>query len=185
MIRRRYLIIVQSIITIHGQISKICRQLAHLNNSQFNTKSTSTSLGNEVNTFRNLGFTISGYHGYDESFVISSILNNKIIGIAGVNENDEGHLWILDGYDYKEIWSGEYIKRWGEEWELVNDHGIRKSKFFHMNWGWRGSFNGYFAPNVFDMLKGAEYDNPNKQYVPGDSVSVSFHTIRVFSVAYN
>ena len=54
---------------------------------------------------------------------------------AGYETNGEGHTWVVDGYD--------------------------ASNNFHMNWGWGGSDNGYYAlgllnPNPFDFSLGHE-----------------------------
>lgn len=47
------------------------------------------------------------------------------------NSDNTGHAWVCDGYD--------------------------ASDYFHMNWGWGGSYNGYFS--VDDLTPGSSYFN--------------------------
>ena len=58
--------------------------------------------------------------------------NNRPVQYVGNDSvNNAGHTWVCDGYD-------------------VNNN-------FHMNWGWGGSSNGYFAPNAV-MVSGYNFD---------------------------
>lgn len=50
------------------------------------------------------------------------------------NADNTGHAWVCDGYD--------------------------ASDFFHMNWGWGGSYNGYFS--VDDLTPGSSYFNDSQ-----------------------
>lgn len=55
------------------------------------------------------------------------------------SSSDEGHAWVVDGYD--------------------------GNSYFHVNWGWDGDFDGYFAPD--NMLLGTTYYTSDNTAVIG------------------
>ncbi len=72
-------------------------------------------------------YTIQGL--YRANFVDSvwiqmmknELINGRIVEYVGANTAGEGHTWVLDGVD--------------------------TNNFFHMNWGWGGSSNGFYSIN--------------------------------------
>ena len=59
-------------------------------------------------------------------------------------------MWILDGYDDLEIVTYRYeLVMASNEWILTNVI-TSNERLFHLNWGWYGRSNGYFAANVFN-----------------------------------
>lgn len=151
----------------HETIGLLCRQLAHLNNSKFMTGTTSTIVGKAATTFRELGLYATDYVNYTFTLCDYAFSNNGYI-IATAQKDNSGHAFIIDGLKYEKWWTGEYIKRYGEDWELVNDHGTTETGYIHINWGWNGDYNGYFSD--FDVYNASKYDNPDdKDYTQGNS----------------
>ncbi len=147
----------------HNSISMLCKQLAYLNGSHCYFKPdtvTETIVNREKPTFKNLGFKVSDNLSYNSNVILSVLkYSNAIFFINGVNlKTGGGHAFVIDGLDYYDYWSGEYIKRYGEDWELVNDHGITQNRYNHINWGWNGVCNGYFSSQTIDALKCGNYD---------------------------
>jgi PKD repeat protein len=66
------------------------------------------------------------------ALIENELNNNRPVQYVGNDSiNNAGHTWVCDGYD-------------------VSDN-------FHMNWGWAGSNNGYFAPNAIFVI-GYDFD---------------------------
>jgi len=66
-----------------------------------------------------------------------SLIKNEIdcgrpVLYSGANDDEEGHAWIVDGYD--------------------------ENGFFHVNWGWDGDYDGFFAPGNM-LLETSLYNN--------------------------
>ena len=72
------------------------------------------------------------------SMLKNELDNSRPLQYAGY-DNSGGHTWVCDGYD-------------------IND-------FFHMNWGWGGSYNSYFDINV--MNPGSYAFTNNQQVIIG------------------
>jgi hypothetical protein len=65
----------------------------------------------------------------------------RVVQYAGFDPNEGGHTWVCDGYD-------------------ANDN-------LHMNWGWAGSDNGYFALNNFQTTNGTFNPSTGHQVLVG------------------
>ncbi|MBQ0056800.1 MAG: C10 family peptidase [Bacteroidales bacterium] len=79
----------------------------------------------------------------DEEFasqMLAELQNGRPVLMSGATTQQEGHAFVCDGYD-------------GEG-------------FFHINWGWGGSSNGYFALSALD---------PDKQGMGGAASGQGFH----------
>lgn len=71
----------------------------------------------------------------------------------------EGHSWIVDGYSASKV---EYYN-----YKLNTETGycfntLQQTTYtnplLHVNWGWEGVSNGYFAAGCFDVQKAVQYD---------------------------
>lgn len=93
----------------------------------------------------------------DRTFKYINVLGQKI----GWTEN--GHAWVVDGYLKRrqkmqivvEYWPRPQELRPGElpkkELPIIEtSYYYRYSRLAHMNWGWGGNYNGYFAEGCFD-----------------------------------
>lgn len=101
------------------------------------------------------------YFGYDKSlhavhpdYVGFDVFNQKMLNelqagrpvlMSGATVNDEGHAFVCDGYD---------------------------GQFFHINWGWGGYQNGYFALSALD---------PEEQGMGGAASGEGYH-VRILGV---
>lgn len=73
--------------------------------------------------------------------------------IQGKGVNTQGHIWVADGY----LWLKG--KRYNTS---KNREEPYTTYYFHYNWGWDGSCNGYFASGVFkpgSIPEGFHYDD--------------------------
>lgn len=87
-----------------------------------------------------------------------------------------GHAWVVDGYSAIPVESYWY--------EIDTDRNTMvqrclKSTYdnplLHINWGWRGASNGYFAAGCFDTSKATEYDSKKGKDVYNYKHDVKFH----------
>ncbi len=62
---------------------------------------------------------------------------------------DDAHMWVCDGYRM-DSWY-----RWDAETGICNSYAMTR---YHLNWGWRGDSNGWYAWHDF-RLQGELYDN--------------------------
>lgn len=155
---------------VHNSIGYLHRQLGHLNGSTYHQGATSTLITAVRNTFSTLGYNVSNINYYNAESIYSSLGNNNLIYMRGecMNigaDNDTtfvGHAWIVDGYYKYRIVTSEWSRNanlFGAEWELLREYESYTPEYYHMNWGWDGFCNGYFAAEVFATNEAVEYDN--------------------------
>ena len=144
----------------HFAIGRLCRQLGELANSTYNPATDSTSASTSTNNgslrlvFQGLGWNTGSWSSYDVSDVVTAINNYHPLLVYGKrvkpNGEESGHVWILDGYDDLETVTYRYeLVMASNEWILTNVI-TSNERLFHLNWGWYGRSNGYFAANVFN-----------------------------------
>jgi hypothetical protein len=69
--------------------------------------------------------------------------NHKILGITLFATYDGCHSWVIDGYLTKEL---KYKAQIGMSIYNV----VSSVSYFHHNWGWSGSRNGYLESGIFN-----------------------------------
>jgi hypothetical protein len=84
--------------------------------------------------FSHYGYTSGTWQSFDSWQVQSSLMSNYPVYIIGFTpygppDNGAGHAWIIDG---QTVGDGLYY-------------------YFHMNWGWFGTSNGYFNCGNFTL----------------------------------
>lgn len=90
---------------------------------------TKSNINKAKQTFENFLFNNvekhTGFGNSNQSKATAQIRNGKPVFMKGLNKGSlkKGHAWILDG-------------EWGD--------------YYHINWGWNGVYDGYFAKGVFD-----------------------------------
>lgn len=75
---------------------------------------------------KSLRYVMMDYVGYDkfEEYFLAELAANRPILMGGATRNEEGHEFVCDGVD--------------------------KDGYFHINWGWGGKSDGYFALSALD-----------------------------------
>ena len=72
----------------------------------------------------------SGFSNADKNNITTHVRSGKPIYMDGQQKwSTHGHAWVVDG-------------EWGD--------------YFHINWGWNGAYDGYFAKGAFDPQGGRE-----------------------------
>ena len=96
--------------------------------------SSSADMGKVLKTQFN--YHVANMEDYDYITVRNNLNSNKPVILAGSGSTG-GHMWVCDGYTYSEYFFDDCT-------------GFTTYTYFHMNWGWHGSFDGYFAFNNFN-----------------------------------
>lgn len=136
----------------HMSISRLCRQLGQLANSDYsNPNATSTTTSNVKSTIELLGYQTMGWaeYPYLSGSLRTALQNGKIALMRGTSTAG-GHMWVLDGYSittrYEEVWR----RNFGLDFWWVYSSTSTTYESLHYNWGWNGYYNGYFSPFVYD-----------------------------------
>lgn len=77
----------------------------------------------------------------------------KFLGITIYSNYSEGHAWVIDGFLTKKQFVETQIIMRDRKGRIKSNSTSKKynySTMFHMNWGWGGSSNGYFAAGSFN-----------------------------------
>lgn len=148
----------------HSQISSLCRQLGEMNNSTYHFETNSTSASTStyttiyaIPTFTSLGYSTGSWNNINNTNITSELSNGHLLLARGTDTLiDSGHAWVVDGYTSAEY----YVKVYHREnvgpinpWILYETLGPAYTTLYHVNWGWYGKNNGYYAFGIFDTSK--------------------------------
>ncbi len=171
----------------HQTIGHFIRELGKLNDSDYKKDVTSTYYRDVLRTFQQLGYTVSNLTNYDGGLFTTYLNSNKLIYMRGDCIDDDGdlvgHAWVVDGECQYDVHITEWKRAWGDtEWTFVRDGGWITTSYMHINWGWDGDSNGYFAANVFETANGdfdfTGYPHENSQDCTFDQM------LRYFTVTH-
>ena len=88
-----------------------------------------------------------------------------------------GHAWVVDGY------SATPVESYWYEIDMDRKTMVQRclkstydNPLLHINWGWMGTDNGYFAAGCFDTSKAKEYDYGKGKNACNYSHDVEIHT---------
>lgn len=148
---------------IHLSISKLCRQLGVRTRSTYNIASDSTM--NSTST------TFTRLHGVAKDYLlnhyISDIFSYKspiwcpggIMIMCGTSSTSKvGHAWIKDGHSWIVTRYEHYEKGPLDPVFVLTYSSESEVHYSHINWGWDGSNNGYFADGLFNTTQGHPFD---------------------------
>ena len=135
---------------------------------------TGAPLKNISGVLREMGYSnYSSETNFDTNAAISSIAQRKPIFLCGYSEKstsgwwvfkknqyDIGHAWLGDGYVNQKRTCTKTIRATGE----IVDVTTENRTLIHCNWGWGGSYNGYFLPGVFDSNSPITYSGKPGNY---------------------
>ncbi len=139
----------------HKTIGRICRQLGKLNGANYMPGFTGANIIVARRAFcsllpNNYVSAIDSLKSTDCESIYNYIASHKVVTLfAGYDSPDKairrGHVWVCDGG--KRIRVTQQVALAGGGTETVE---LSRKTYFSFNWGWRGSYNGYFFAGVFD-----------------------------------
>lgn len=117
---------------------------------------------NSFNPMKNIfGYSDAQFGDYNYNTVVSEISQNKPVIISGGEKKywigifayyADGHAWVADGY------MRGFECFYDDNGNVNGGYGYL---LLHLNWGWDGSFNGYFGFNNFSVNNDS-YNYKNK-----------------------
>jgi hypothetical protein len=151
---------------------------------------------------RRIGYSGGEKGKYNMQAVQSSLLNRRPVLTRGYQTKKStwllptryggGHAWVIDGYlnHGQEIRIEIQVFEAEIDWRGVPSMFVlvhsgsyistRYLPYFHHNWGWNATFNGFFAAGVFDTERRSFASNGNT--LPSNGINGNFqHNIEVFT----
>lgn len=131
-------------------VQQMMNYIGRLFKSDFTPSSTGATpkqvavyLSKNLKLGKNIAYIYSSKLGADkfDSSIYNELVNARPVIMAGWTGNGGGHTFIIDGYD-------------------------ADSDMYHVNWGWGGSYNGYFKISALNPNSSRAY-NSNKTAIVG------------------
>lgn len=147
----------------HNTIARFMRQIGVIANSEYHNdgSGTGTSSGKFESTLKYFlpDKFITGTINY-KSDQVTRYLDWGYLLMWAKGKNGSAHAWLAEGYHFLKtrhrIWErtkGELI------WNLTDDY-IKTLSVTYFNWGWDGSYNGFYDGVVFVPTSGYTYYDP-------------------------
>lgn len=127
-----------------------------------------------VNWLRKVGYeVVSSKYSWD---VVKRQLNlkhpvlmhgkrNKVKFLGITWGYTKGHAWVLDGYKRTKTQHETYRVDTGKgTYEITSSTTNYINNYLHINWGWDGENNGYFAEGCFDVQAFINLDEGSRHY---------------------
>ena len=142
------------------QVAALLRKIGDKIGNSWGLEGTGARTERIPGLLREMGYRHTpGITSYDTDGIISSIAQNRPAILEGYSEHrkkgwfifkrdvySSGHDWIVDGFLRQERTVKKILKKTNAVVETKTESRI----LLHCNWGWNGSYNGYFNPGVFD-----------------------------------
>ena len=136
----------------HSSISKLMKELGYLNHSITYNTYTYTYNSYVPSTMSTLGYQTGSWSNYNTSNVKAQLDSNHLILITGKDSSqDIGHAWVIDGYKTEEEVVYHYLQYPDDMiWVLSGIEVIGYNYYCHCNFGYYGTYNGYYLSGVFN-----------------------------------
>ncbi len=118
-----------------------------------------------------------GYSGTDrklkfaDSDIISSLNTGTMALITALKGGSfTGHAWVIDGY--RKYITNTVVYTYTDdtytEVEDITNIGRSEQIYYHCNFGWGGTANGYYLGDIFNTIDGPTYTEVDEPYSTGD-----------------
>lgn len=139
---------------VHLTIARLCRELGYRNNAVYYEDSTGATIDAAHQTMSALyPGRVSSIKPFNSPYNSLLGLDDKksIVYMRGQDSTYGGHAWVCDGVE--KIGTATYVQYEGNPEPVLKEDA---PTYFHFNWGFCGSYNGWFAAGVFEV------ENPAK-----------------------
>ena len=117
------------------------------------TTNSSTNFNRIDDGFEAFGYTTSDPTYPDRDRMIGRLADGYPIWMRGVNSSGIGHAWVVDGYHCRFFINYFYSST--PPYNLCFTESITHPTYYHCNWGWGGSGNGFYVyPELGEYTSG-------------------------------
>lgn len=114
---------------------------------------------------KKIGYKECETQDYSFSKIRSELQKNHPVLMTGKKKKllfvtYKGHTWLIDGY------STSLVEDYSYQVDMETDKSkywvtktVYKNSLLHINWGWAGNNNGYFAEGCFNTANAIQYDS--------------------------
>ena len=163
----------------HNEISAFLRDIGEFASSDYRNDGTGTWTNNSqiVPTLQHYGFTSSALVSANTNTMITSLNSGYPVCMFS-----PGHFYVADGYKDYTVTRYKYERAIGESGYILTGSVITEDiHAMHINWGWDGNCNGYFAFETYNTANAVEYDtnnhNVSQNYTNGAQMVYNIHPI--------
>lgn len=153
----------------HNMIAKICRYLGYHIDADYDwnrdkdgkpiSGKTGASSNNVIEVMKKFGFGVSSHFDFSKHDIMNHFVRKNAIVLLSVQLYEGGgHMWVLDGFQRYQYTRTYYIKYEGDPIWYPNGSGSQTVSYIHMNWGWNGYHNGWYASGCFNPKKVIKLD---------------------------
>ena len=97
------------------------------------------------------GHYTQGRRYYTKSTIMTNVGNQHPVIMS--SSSGGGHTWLVDGYRVERFYY------------TSNPNDVQEGDtYFHINWGWDGDCDGWFAAGCFNVDAAVEFDEPHFNY---------------------
>lgn len=159
---------------MHETLGRLTRQLGVLSESEYKNDGTYTGWWDLLDAAKGLlpDRTVEHFTSVDNFERLNDLIRKSGIIIMDGSSQNGGHLWVVDGVmqiGYRiDFYESSLIA--GQGYVLKSSETHVKD-YWHINWGYGGSSNGYFLLGIFDSSKAYQYDSFN-----GNTFKENFYT---------
>lgn len=137
------------------QTAKFIRELGDAIHAEYGLDGTPAPLDNVRNALvSKYGYASSArLISHSSDAVVEELKANRPVIMEGFPEEGKGHAWIATGYKHTNYYEDFELMVMPEEYYqgstfgyITGDSGrdIMDTKYFYMNWGWYGAYNGFY-----------------------------------------
>lgn len=137
-------------------ISRFIAIIGHMLKNDWGVDATGAKDKEVPKVFNNMGYASAGVSDYNGLATQASLNGLKPVYITGWRTLTKGHSWVVDGYKIEDATEEYYYYYFGANGAYhgrLRQDNIGRSYshiYFHHNFGWGGTCNGYYVDGVFD-----------------------------------
>ena len=144
--------------SLDNHIGRIIREIGQRADAEYLNNGTSTSAQGLIDALEYFGYSTSGRREFHQLIeFLPELEDGKLILMWGYDNNNHGHVWVIDGgRQLKTLYTG-YGSNDNTNWVQLWTSTIAVP-FYHINWGFDGNYNGFFLAGFFDAADADSYD---------------------------
>ncbi len=159
--------------TAIDNVSFLIREIGERAHINYTTQGSGVDAEFFASTLGTFGYTSDVLQNYSYYGVIQNLKEERPVLMSGVNSMNKGHVWIADGYKSRNLKHQEILVYSDQRQEIMSETTYYY-RYLHMNWGYNGNNNGYFADGVYNLNAEYQYDGAN---TPFDNIQYDFQYI--------